>query len=176
VIVTGMCQPVIRNLNCSRNTAVHRKPRTRVNDRHLWEPVRTRTFVAIPIVNLGRNDIHRMQITAVARCTKPLSSTRRGSQSARPDSRTNPYGQIADPLLNHLGPYAIVLIDQAYDADRIRELIQNRAPRPRPSWRRSRGPVAGRADRFARLQCAGLCDSARGERYRPVYAQFPLSH
>jgi transposase len=33
-------------------------------------------------------------------------------------------GQIADALLNHLGPRAIVLANKAYDADRIRELIQ----------------------------------------------------
>ena len=30
-------------------------------------------------------------------------------------------GQIADTLLDHLGPRTIVLADKAYDADRIRE-------------------------------------------------------
>ncbi|MDQ1159208.1 transposase [Sphingomonas sp. SORGH_AS 950] len=34
-------------------------------------------------------------------------------------------GQIADTLLDHLGPRTIVLADKAYDADRIRELIQD---------------------------------------------------
>ena len=33
-------------------------------------------------------------------------------------------GQIADTLLDHLVPRTIVLADKAYDADRIRELIQ----------------------------------------------------
>ena len=33
-------------------------------------------------------------------------------------------GQIADALLDHLGLRTIVLADKAYDADRIRELIQ----------------------------------------------------
>jgi transposase len=32
-------------------------------------------------------------------------------------------GQIAEPLLDHLGPRTTVLADKAYDADRIRELI-----------------------------------------------------
>ena len=40
-----------------------------------------------------------------------------------------------DALLDHIGPRAIVLADKAYDADRIRELIQDRALRrtSRPS-------------------------------------------
>jgi hypothetical protein len=33
--------------------------------------------------------------------------------------------QIADRLLDHPGPRCIVLADKAYDADRIRELIQD---------------------------------------------------
>jgi transposase len=33
-------------------------------------------------------------------------------------------GQIADTLLDHLGPCTVVLADKAYDAYRIRELIQ----------------------------------------------------
>src|SRR5215467_1539218 len=37
-------------------------------------------------------------------------------------------GQIADTLLNHLRPRTIVLADKAYDADRIRELIQDQGP------------------------------------------------
>ena len=39
-------------------------------------------------------------------------------------------GQIADRLLDHLGPRTIVLADKAYDADRIRELIQNQGATP----------------------------------------------
>jgi transposase len=39
-------------------------------------------------------------------------------------------GQIADSLLDHLGPRTIVLADKAYDADRIRELIQDQGPTP----------------------------------------------
>ncbi len=39
-------------------------------------------------------------------------------------------GQIADTLLNHLGPRTIVLADKAYDADRIRELIQEQGATP----------------------------------------------
>ncbi len=34
-------------------------------------------------------------------------------------------GKVADRLLDDLGPRTIVLADKAYDADRIRELIQN---------------------------------------------------
>ncbi len=30
------------------------------------------------------------------------------------------HGQVADDLLNHLGPHMIVLADKAYDADRFR--------------------------------------------------------
>jgi transposase len=37
---------------------------------------------------------------------------------------------IADTLLNHLGPHTIVLADKAYDADRIRELIQDQGATP----------------------------------------------
>jgi len=39
-------------------------------------------------------------------------------------------GQIADTLLDHLGPRTIVLADKAYDADRIRELIQGQGATP----------------------------------------------
>ncbi|EHM00469.1 transposase, IS4 family [Acetobacteraceae bacterium AT-5844] len=39
-------------------------------------------------------------------------------------------GQIADTLLNHLGPRTILLVDNAYDADRIRELIQDQGAKP----------------------------------------------
>src|SRR5436305_15229794 len=39
-------------------------------------------------------------------------------------------GQIADTLLNHLGPHTIVLADKAYDADRIRQLIQDQGATP----------------------------------------------
>jgi transposase len=39
-------------------------------------------------------------------------------------------GQIADTLLDRLGPRTIVLADRAYDADRIRELIQNQGATP----------------------------------------------
>ena len=39
-------------------------------------------------------------------------------------------GQIADELLNHLGPRTIVLADKAYDADRIREMIQDQGATP----------------------------------------------
>lgn len=39
-------------------------------------------------------------------------------------------GQIADTLLDHLGPRTIVLADKAYDADRIRELIQEQGATP----------------------------------------------
>jgi transposase len=42
-------------------------------------------------------------------------------------------GQIADTLLDHLVPRTIVLADKAYDADRIRELIQDPgAPKETP--------------------------------------------
>ena len=37
---------------------------------------------------------------------------------------------IADTLLDHLGPRTIVLADKAYDADRIRELIQDQGVTP----------------------------------------------
>ena len=39
-------------------------------------------------------------------------------------------GQVADILLDHLGPRTIVLADKAYDADRIRELIQAKGGTP----------------------------------------------
>lgn len=39
-------------------------------------------------------------------------------------------GQIADTLLDHLGPRTIVLADKADDADRIRELIQEQGATP----------------------------------------------
>ena len=39
-------------------------------------------------------------------------------------------GQIADMLLDHLGPRTIVLADKAYDADRVRELIQDQGATP----------------------------------------------
>lgn len=39
-------------------------------------------------------------------------------------------GQIADTLLKHLYPRNIVLADKAYDADRMRELIQAQGARP----------------------------------------------
>ena len=39
-------------------------------------------------------------------------------------------GQIADALLDHIGPSTIVLADKAYDADGIRELIQDRRATP----------------------------------------------
>ncbi|WP_238858237.1 IS5 family transposase [Faunimonas pinastri] len=39
-------------------------------------------------------------------------------------------GQIVDSLLDHLGPRTIVLADKAYDADRIRELIQDQGATP----------------------------------------------
>ena len=39
-------------------------------------------------------------------------------------------GQVVDTLLDHLSPSTIVLADKAYDADRIRELIQDRGATP----------------------------------------------
>ena len=39
-------------------------------------------------------------------------------------------GQAADELLNHLGPHMIVLADKAYDADRIRTLIEEQGATP----------------------------------------------
>jgi len=39
-------------------------------------------------------------------------------------------GQIADTLLDHLGPGTIILADKAYDADRIRDLIQQQGATP----------------------------------------------
>jgi len=37
---------------------------------------------------------------------------------------------MADTLLDHLGPCTIALADKAYDADRIRELIQEQGATP----------------------------------------------
>ena len=39
-------------------------------------------------------------------------------------------GQIADALLDHVGPRTFVLADKAYDADRIRELIPDQGAPP----------------------------------------------
>jgi hypothetical protein len=39
-------------------------------------------------------------------------------------------GQIVDRPLDHLSPHTIVLADRAYDADRIRGLIQDHAATP----------------------------------------------
>ncbi len=39
-------------------------------------------------------------------------------------------GQIADMLLDHLGPRTIVLADKAYDADRIRSMIEEQGATP----------------------------------------------
>jgi transposase len=39
-------------------------------------------------------------------------------------------GQIANELLNHLGPHTIVLANKAYDADRIRTLIEEQGATP----------------------------------------------
>jgi transposase len=39
-------------------------------------------------------------------------------------------GQTANELLNHLGPHTIVLADKAYDADRIRALIEEQGATP----------------------------------------------
>jgi transposase len=47
-------------------------------------------------------------------------------------------GQIADTLLDHLGPRTIVLADKAYDADRIRELIQGQGATPNIPPKRNR--------------------------------------
>ncbi|MER8605958.1 MULTISPECIES: IS5 family transposase [unclassified Mesorhizobium] len=47
-------------------------------------------------------------------------------------------GQIVDTLLDHLGPRAIVLADKAYDADRIRELIQQQGATPNIPAKRNR--------------------------------------
>jgi transposase len=46
--------------------------------------------------------------------------------------------QVADTLLNHLGPRTIVLADKAYDADRIRELIENQGATPNIPPKRNR--------------------------------------
>ena len=47
-------------------------------------------------------------------------------------------GQIADTLLDRLGPRTIVLADKAYDADRIRELIQGQGATPNIPPKRNR--------------------------------------
>ena len=39
-------------------------------------------------------------------------------------------GQIAEALLDHLGPQTIVLADKAYDADRIRSMIKAQGATP----------------------------------------------
>ena len=39
-------------------------------------------------------------------------------------------GQIADTLLDHLGPRTVVLADKTYDTDRIRELFQDPGATP----------------------------------------------
>jgi transposase len=39
-------------------------------------------------------------------------------------------GQVADTLLDHLGPHTILLADKAYDADRIRSLIEEQGATP----------------------------------------------
>ncbi|WP_139015811.1 IS5 family transposase [Ensifer aridi] len=39
-------------------------------------------------------------------------------------------GQVVNELLNHLGPHMIVLADKAYDADRIRTLIEEQGATP----------------------------------------------
>ena len=38
-------------------------------------------------------------------------------------------GQIAETLLDHLGPRTIVLADKAYDADRIQNFVKTGVPR-----------------------------------------------
>jgi transposase len=40
-------------------------------------------------------------------------------------------GQIADTPPDHLGPRTIALADKAYDADRLRELIQDQGATPK---------------------------------------------
>ena len=47
-------------------------------------------------------------------------------------------GQIADTLLDHLGPRTVVLADKAYDADHLRELIQGRGATPNTPPKRNR--------------------------------------
>ena len=47
-------------------------------------------------------------------------------------------GQIADKLLDRLGPHTIVLADKAYDADRIRELIEDQGATPNIPPKRNR--------------------------------------
>ena len=39
-------------------------------------------------------------------------------------------GRVADTLLDHLGPHTIVLTDKAYDAERIRALIEEQGATP----------------------------------------------
>lgn len=46
--------------------------------------------------------------------------------------------QIADMLLDHLGPGTVLLADKAYDADRIRELIQGQGATPNIPPKRNR--------------------------------------
>ncbi len=47
-------------------------------------------------------------------------------------------GQIADRLLDHLGPRTILLADKPYDADHIRELIQGQGATPNIPTRSNR--------------------------------------
>jgi transposase len=54
----------------------------------------------------------------------------RAPDQARPTTGQAHDGQIADTLLNQLGPHTIVLADKAYDADRIRQLIQDHGATP----------------------------------------------
>ena len=63
---------------------------------------------------------HRARPTASSGCCAPA---RRGEICPHD-------GQIADTLLDHLGPPTIVLADKAYDADRLSELIQGRGATP----------------------------------------------
>ncbi len=48
-------------------------------------------------------------------------------------------GQVVDRLLDHLGLRTILLADKAYNADRIRELIQDQGATldisPKSNWR-----------------------------------------
>jgi transposase len=46
-------------------------------------------------------------------------------------------GQTADTLFVHLGPRAILPADKAYDADRIRELIQGQCATPNVPLKRN---------------------------------------
>ncbi len=52
-----------------------------------------------------------------------------GSRSGSVDPRQAHGSQIADVLLDHLGPHTIVLADKADDGHRIRELIRHAVSR-----------------------------------------------